>query len=217
MTEEPKKKKSKRIPKARKVSTKNSPKRFLTQKDLDMLSKKHEETMKFSFIYFDNTHELFNCGGTDSSWFVDLFINLKSISNLKKEEFLYDPKYKAHYDPHQHNWEKIEESKKYNFNEEYFNQYKDDCWQFRLSTAKGRVHGFIRGNTFYIIWLDPHHNFYPDERFGGEKYYSAPLTPYQHLEIENHSLKEKVKKLEEDNNFYLRYIEELETKEKKAN
>ena len=38
-------------------------------------------------------------------------------------------------------------------------------WQFALSANEhGRVHGFLRGDTFYIRWLDPDHNLYAGTR-----------------------------------------------------
>lgn len=35
-------------------------------------------------------------------------------------------------------------------------------WQFQISANEhGRVHGFIIGRTFYMVWLDPEHLLYP--------------------------------------------------------
>ncbi len=199
------------IPKASKPSqAKRKTNNFFSKEQADLLEKKHEECMTFSFIYFNRTHELFNCGRVSDGWFLNLFDCLKTISDLTKQQFLYDHRYKAHYDPHQHDWDKVDVGKRYNFKEEYFNQYKDDCWQFRLSSSKGRVHGFIQGNVFYVVWLDPHHNFYPDERFGGAKYFDAPLTPYQELEIMYDSLVQKNKDLEQNIEELYEYIEDIE-------
>lgn len=197
MTERKKIKNALKIPKAEKPNKSQLTQKFLTDEQIDLLNKKHEESLSFSYIYFNRDHELFNCGGTSNGWFVELFETLKNVSHLTKKEFLYDANYNTSYDPHQHDWENIDVDKRYNFNDTYFNQYKDDCWQFRLSKSKGRVHGFVQGNVFYIIWLDPDHNFYPDEKYGGEKYYKAPLTPYQELEIEYNKVLEEKQILEE--------------------
>ena len=34
-------------------------------------------------------------------------------------------------------------------------------YQFQLSQANGRFHGFFIAETFYIVWFDPNHQLYP--------------------------------------------------------
>jgi len=194
-------------------------KHFLTEEQLVSLQKKHQDQVRFSFIYFNRYHELFTCGKASDGWFLVLFDHLKEISKLTKKEFLFNQRYKNHYDAHQHDWDRHDETRRYPLPEGMFEQIKDDCWQFRLSSSNGRVHGFMIENVFYVVWLDPHHNFYPDERFGGEKYFAAPLTPYQELEIEYESLKEKHASLEKDYEDLWAELESIEdelTKLKKA-
>lgn len=67
-------------------------------------------------------------------------------------------------------------------------------------------------NVFYVVWLDPHHNFYPDERFGGEKYFVSPLTPYQELEVEYERLKAHNASLEKEREELYEMLEEYEEK-----
>jgi hypothetical protein len=195
-----------------KGNKKGGKKHFLTQEQLESLQKKHQDQVRFSFIYFNREHELFTCGKAPDGWFLVLFDNLKEISKLTKNEFLFDQRYKNHYDTHQHDWDKQDETRYYPLPEGMFEQIKDDCWQFRLSSSNGRVHGFMIENVFYIVWLDPHHNFYPDERFGGEKYYAAPLTPYQKLEIEYERLKEQNASLEKEREELYQMLEEYDEK-----
>ena len=33
----------------------------------------------------------------------------------------------------------------------------EDAWQFAISKASGRVHGFFIGDSFYVVWIDPEH------------------------------------------------------------
>jgi hypothetical protein len=33
-------------------------------------------------------------------------------------------------------------------------------WQFELSLKNGRIHGFIDGNVFNVVWIDPDHELY---------------------------------------------------------
>jgi hypothetical protein len=183
---------------------------FLTEEQIESLQKKHQDQVRFSFIYFNREHDLFTCGKAPDGWFLVLFDNLKEISKLTKNEFLFDQKYKNHYDTHQHDWEKQDETRYYPLPDGMFEQIKDDCWQFRLSTSNGRVHGFMIENVFYIVWLDPHHNFYPDEKFGGEKYFSAPLTPFQELELEYERLKEQITTLKEEKEELYQMLEDYE-------
>lgn len=198
------------IPKVTRPVKQQNVGRFLTQEQIVSLEEKHHDKVRFSFIYFNRSHDLFNCGNTKDGWYIVLLDNLKEVSELSKNEFLFDQRYKNHYDSHQHDWDKVEHH--YPLPEEMFEQVKDECWQFRLTSSQGRVHGFMVKNVFYIIWLDPHHNFYPDERFGGEKYYDKPLTPYQEKEIELEDLKTKCANLEADNEMLLNQLIELEEK-----
>ena len=46
-----------------------------------------------------------------------------------------------------------------------------DFYQFRISKSKGRIIGIKIDNTFYVVWLDPHHNFSDSEGYGRAKYY----------------------------------------------
>jgi hypothetical protein len=44
-------------------------------------------------------------------------------------------------------------------------QIASNPYQFSISKNKdGRVHGFIIQNVFFIVWLDPEHNLYPNKK-----------------------------------------------------
>lgn len=102
-----------------------------------------------------------------------------------------------HYDVHSHDFVNTAYHYADRLPEGYFEQLgEDQCIQFRLSSSGRRVHGFMIDNTFYVLWLDPHHNMYPDQRFGGLKFFNAPLTPYQELQIELEEWKKKHADLE---------------------
>ncbi|MEQ5975455.1 hypothetical protein U2I57_05550 [Bacillus cereus] len=173
---------------------------------------KHNEQLKFSFVYFDRQNSLFNCGGTQNGWFISLVDHLKEVSNLTKNEFLFTQQYKNHYKAHQHNWDKL--SHRYPMSDILFEQVKDDCWQFRLSKSTGRIHGFIIGNIFYVVWLDPHHNFHPDEKFGGEKQFKVPETPYEILSYEREQIAQQFENLREEHKLLQDMAEEIEEENK---
>ncbi|HDR8486316.1 TPA: hypothetical protein QC445_003127 [Bacillus cereus] len=173
---------------------------------------KHNDHIKFSFTYFDRDTQLFNCSGTNFDWFVCLVDHLKEVSKLTKKEFLFDKKYFNHYEPHQHAWDKVKHS--YPMPPQYFEQIKDECWQFRLASSNGRVHGFVIGNVFYVVWLDPHHNFYPSDRHGGEKLFKPLILPFDKLQYEHKELQEEYERLKADHETLQELAEAVEQENK---
>ena len=167
------------------------------------INERNNEKIIFSFNFLDLNDELFNLGSMKgrsipicSEWFITLLETLREISKLKPNEFRSQ---RQHYDFHQHDWSKV--SKKFNFSKEFLEQV--DGVQFRLSSSKGRVHGFMIGNRFYVVWLDPHHNLNPDDRYGGIKYYQKPKDCFETLSEENIKLKN-------ENALLLEMLEEKE-------
>ena len=173
-------------------------KKFLPGIGLDeheLIRKRSSEKLLFSFKYLDTEHEAFNLGNIKQEWFLSLFEVLKELSDLTRHRLAVE--LRPHYRSHEHDWGKAKF--KYNFVDDFLNQV--ECTQFCLSKGTGRVHGFIIGNRFYVIWLDPHHNMYPMERV---EYYPFPATQYEILEqrysalkMENATLELEIKELEE--------------------
>lgn len=168
----------------------------VSQEERIEINKRTNEKIIFSFSFLDMEHELFNLGSMEkrkvpicSEWFVTLIQTLNEISKLTPNEL--KTSQRNHYDFHPHEWEKV--SAKFNFNNEFLEQV--DGVQFRLSLSKGRVHGFMIGNRFYIVWLDPYHNMNPDDRHGGLKYYEKPKTCFEKLTDEILSLKKENQEL----------------------
>ncbi len=135
------------------------------------------EDLVFSFILLDINHEAFNLGNVCPHWCITLFEVLKEVSSLKWSDIMLS----THYDGHEHNWAKT--NYRFNFNEETLKQF--DGVQFRLNKSKGRVHGFIVGNTFYAYWLDPHHNMSDSEKYGGVVFKKPEISCYEKLNQEN--------------------------------
>ncbi len=170
------------IPKA--ISTKEDEikKILISPKEIDVAKQRAQEKLQFSFKFLNNEHEAFNLGSIEkrerpicSEWFVSLLLSLKEISNINRNELITQ---RQHYDAHGFEWGKLDY--KFDFTDEFLDQV--ECMQFRLSSSKGRVHGFVIGNTFYIVWLDPHHNLYPDDRFGGRKFFKQAPSCYDRLQ-----------------------------------
>ena len=161
--------------------SKNKPRSvmLLNEDDMARSLKKMNDRLRFSFDYFDRAHDAFNCGDTEDEWFIGLMDSFKDVSNLSLNEL---KQQRQHYDAHEHDWFELD----YEYNNlpsDLWKQVRDHCLQFRISQSDGRVHGFTISNTFYVVWLDPHHNLYPSEKHC-RTFHSAPLTPYHRAKQE---------------------------------
>lgn len=98
---------------------------------------------------------------------------------------------------HGHDWKKA--TAKFGFPDSFFEQHQDDCLQFSISKANGRVHGFLIENVFYVVWLDPDHNLYPTRESNRKVIeHDYPKTEYEILEWEYNNLIEDYEKTKED-------------------
>ncbi|MGI9952325.1 hypothetical protein V3F56_08175 [Moorellaceae bacterium AZ2] len=176
---------------------------FLDQELLESIRKRDKEPIVFSFQFFDRKHERFNLGGIDGSWFVGLLDALADITSKNRHEFIQD---RQHYRPHKHDWNKLDT--RYNLPPEVWEQIGEDgTIQFRLTKSSGRVHGFMIGNRFYVVWLDPHHNLYPSEKHGGVHHYEPCLSEYELKCLECQQLQEQLDKCKQENKELLNELE----------
>lgn len=147
----------------------------------------------FSFESFEET-EYFRLEGTCNNWSRDLFQMMKDVSSLTKTELMTS---RSIYRVHSHENAKPPSPLPTGV------QLKD-CYQIRISKSKGGIHGIFSDNTFYVIWLDPLHNMYPDEKYGGLRVVKPGSTCckdrdeiIEKLYEENNNLKEELKIWEE--------------------
>lgn len=120
-----------------------------------------DEHLLFSFARLE-TNEYFNIDCACEKWSVDLFYALNEISKVTVKELRSGAWTKSPFRFHSHKNahppcampEDIDLSSFY---------------QIRLGASKGGIHGVLVDNIFYVIWLDPLHNMYPDDRFGGAR------------------------------------------------
>jgi hypothetical protein len=177
-----------------------------SEKEVEKLKR---EKMLFSFTFLDLSHPSFNCGSTKVTWFMDLYRNMSEISRLNLFEFWQQ---RQHYDVHRHDFTKTAHNYNESISETTLEQISpENMVQFRLSSSGGRVHGILYHNTFYVLWLDPHHNMNPDDRYGGARFFESPVTEFDMLLHEKEELLKKNKRLEEDN---LALLEEVIRKDK---
>ena len=117
-----------------------------------------DNTVVFSFEAYDKT-EYFNLDGTCQNWAAELIDMMQDVSTHTVVE-LTSGRYNK-YRVHDHRSVKKCPSPL------PAGVALKDMYQIRISKSKGGIHGVFRENTFYVIWLDPLHNMYPDEKYGG--------------------------------------------------
>lgn len=178
----------------------------IPNEELEKIKEFNLEKLIFSFRLFDRENEAFNLGEVcrvSDRWHLSFLDVLKEISNITRNELF---SLRQHYDAHQNDWNKLKVE--HTFSTDFLQQV--ECMQFRISKSKGRVHGFIIGNIFYIVWLDPHHNMIPADKYGGIKFYERPEACHEllnkkiiELEFENKDLKANIDEVEQVGKIYI--------------
>lgn len=180
-----------KIPKARKAqNSKNKIKR----QSLDL----KQSGITFSFEILETT-EYFNLDGTCINWTTELFGMLKEISSIKKENLLNGSYAKSKYRVHSH--ENASPPSKLPEGVEL-----KDCYQIRISKSKGGIHGVFYDNIFYVIWFDPLHNMYPDDKYGGLRKVKPGSTCCKDREEIIKQLQERNDELMKENQIYEKNI-----------
>lgn len=115
--------------------------------------------ISFSFKYYQSDHPKFTCERKEAVYWLTLLERLKALSGWSTKELLSNRN--AALRCHPIKWETTCESGFGLPNEE---QLIDTPYQFSLSSNEhGRVHGFMIGEVFYVVWLDPDHLLYPSK------------------------------------------------------
>ena len=171
------------IPKAGKQTGTRIPN---VQKDFSV----SDNTIVFSFEAYDKT-EYFNLDGTCQNWAAELLDMMHDVSTHTVTD-LTSRKY-GKYRVHDHRDAKCP------------SPLPDgvalkDMYQIRISKSKGGVHGVFRENTFYVIWLDPLHNMYPDDRYGGLRKIRKTSTCCKDRDEEILRLNDELEKAREETN-----------------
>ena len=116
-----------------------------------------DQVLNFSFKYFDKSDKNFPITDCDIAFMLALLERMQYYGEMSIKDFVYeDSKEKRHilYWP--------------------LNDYKgfpgpdpneigaEQSWQFCLHDgdkhhATWRIHGFLRDNTFHVVWFDPNH------------------------------------------------------------
>ncbi len=116
-----------------------------------------DDKIKFSFSALER-NEYFDFDVSHPNWASKLFDMLKNASNFSFE----DLKKLGTYRVHNHENAKPPCSLPNGVR-------LKDLYQIRIDKSHGGIHGVFYENIFYVIWLDPLHNMYPDSKYGGLK------------------------------------------------
>lgn len=125
-----------------------------------------EKNVLFSFSALEK-NKYFNIDSTCANWASDLFDILKNISEYTKTDLIQGKAGTCRV----HNHEAAKPPSKLPNGIAL-----KDFYQIRISKSKGGIHGVFYENVFYIIWFDPLHNMYPDQRYGGLRVITPPKT-----------------------------------------
>ena len=169
--------------------------------------KSDSDKIVFSFDTLERT-PYFNLDGTCANWSSDLFDMMKIVSSITKQDLI-SGKYRTY---RVHNHEKANPPTDFPPGVS-----KNDCYQIRISKSKGGIHGIFVENVFYVIWLDPLHNMYPDDRYGGLRTITPPSTCCKERESEIDRLNEKLTQALDDCSFWENEYYKLEKKTSKEN
>lgn len=160
---------------------------------------KDDDVIVFSFAALEK-NEYFNIDVTCHNWASELFDLLKNVSGLTKKYLLTNCSHRP-YRVHNHvnakppcAWPK--------------DVLADDFYQISVGTSKGRIHGTFVDNVFYIIWFDPLHNLYPDDKHGGLTVIRPPEKCCKHWDDELKDLYKKIEELEEEKQTLYQLLEE---------
>ena len=153
----------------------------------------------FSFEILQRT-EYFNIDASCDNWSSELFDMMKDVSTHTMKE-LVSNKFKK-YRVHHH--EGVTPPSPLPPGVDL-----KDCYQIRIYKSKGGIHGVFRENVFYVIWLDPLHNLYPSDKYGGLRIIKPTKTRcIDELENQIQDLIEKNSELKKQNEVYEALFEE---------
>lgn len=156
----------------------------------------------FSFEMYEKT-EYFNLDVTCPSWSSELFDMLKDVSTKTKTELICQKN--STYRVHQHEGASSPSPFPANISPK-------DCYQIRLGKSKGGIHGIFVDEVFFVLWLDPLHNMYPDPKYGGLKRIKPPKTCCDYHNEEFEKMRLEIDRLKDDFKTMEEYAIEIEAK-----
>ncbi|WP_197703888.1 hypothetical protein [Cohaesibacter sp. ES.047] len=117
-----------------------------------------DDILRFSFKFFDATDVEVCPAEFQAGYTQTLMDRLKSLSSWRVSDFTGNRSRSIR--SHPINWDKTSRPDGFVQLNEQYQAYTP--YQFCLSANEyGRVHGFLIGSCFYVVWLDCNHAVYP--------------------------------------------------------
>ena len=158
-----------------------------------------QENIMFSFVLLDLEHEYFNLGGTCENWTNTVFRIMSLLSKEVTPERLRREFSKEGSTLRFHRHIKGTTS---HWPDSYSGLIdQGEFCQVRFGKSNGGIHGLLIDNIFYAIWIDPQHNMYPDQKYGGLKKLKPPETCCSKRE-------ELLVELQEENNNLMQILDD---------
>ena len=116
------------------------------------------DRIKLSFKFLTTDHATFKYTDRDVRYFSSLLERLKQLSSLQAADF---HRYMESWRNHRVDWNDSRVSMS-GFSIRGHEQLDANAFQFSVSKSEhGRVVGAFIDTVFYIVWLDPQHQTYP--------------------------------------------------------
>lgn len=118
------------------------------------------DCLRFSFRHLDNISNpkfhLCHC----TQGYIDKFLSrIKDLENTTLSDFRSCTKKALR--NHKIEWERTSEPDGFQCLPKHLQL--QEPWQFGVTAnAHGRVHGFLIDNLFYVVWIDPNHELFPE-------------------------------------------------------
>jgi hypothetical protein len=120
------------------------------------------EKLLFSFSLLECDNDYYNFNGMCDKGFKNCVLKLSEYSKMNTSELL-NKGARGTIRLHLIRKEDVDDWPTYFRDNE---QVEDSFYQISFGASKGRAHGLLIDNVFYIIWFDPHHYLYHNSRFG---------------------------------------------------
>ena len=151
-----------------------------------------EGFLLFSFKLLERNEYFDLCSGCEN-WSVKLFELLRDVSKIPLSDLIHGKYGTYRFHSHDNANPPCSFPRGISSKESY---------QLRIAQSKGGIHGVLVDEVFYVFWLDPLHNMYPMENFGGVKKIKEMKECCLSLREENEKLKDENKHLKEDCDVY---------------
>lgn len=119
------------------------------------------EGLQFSFKFLDlDSNDKFSVTDREAAYFVKLLERFKDVCGITHSDFIACRS--SSLKSNKIDFSRSSEPKGFTCLNPQLRAYAAQAFEFEITRNEhGRVHGFLRENVFYVIWLDPRHRLFP--------------------------------------------------------